>query len=74
MSPYISLLSIHILPPLWTKKDDPKMHSHVTSGKGPLLVMYREFQALVNNHCMLKTPTMAKWVDILNQLIPTAVL
>ena len=55
------------LPRLWTEEDDPKKHSHVPSGKGALLVMEREFQAIVNNHCILNTPIMAKWVDMFIQ-------
>ena len=52
------------LPRLWTEEDDPKKNSHVPSGKGTLLVMDRVFQAIVNNHCILNAPSMAKWVDM----------
>ena len=45
-------------------REDPKKHSHVPSGKGALLIMDREFRAIVNNHCILNDPTMAKWVDM----------
>ena len=49
---------------LWIEKDDSKKHSHVPSGKGALFVMDRDFQATVNNHCILNAPSMAKWVDM----------
>lgn len=52
------------LPRLWTEEEDPKMHSNVPSGKGALFVMDREFQAIVNNHCLLNAPAMRKWVDM----------
>ena len=52
------------LPRLWTEEDDPKKHSHVPSGKGALLVMDRDFQAIVNNHCILNAPSMEKWVNM----------
>lgn len=52
------------LPRLWTEEDDPKKHSNIPSGKGALLVMDREFQAVVNNHCLLNATIMEKWVDM----------
>ena len=55
------------LPRLWSEDDDPKKHSHVPSGKGALLIMDREFRAIVNNHCILNDPTMAKWVDMFSE-------
>ena len=51
-------------PRLWTKEDDPKKHSHVPSGKGALLVMDRDFQAILNDHCIHNAPSMEKWVDM----------
>ena len=55
------------LPRLWSEDDDPKKHSHVPSGKVALLIMDREFRAIVNNHCILNDPTMAKWVDMFSE-------
>lgn len=55
------------LPRLWSEDEDPKKHSNVPSGKGALLVMNREFQAIVNNHFLINTPNMGKWVDMFQE-------
>ena len=46
------------------EEEDPKEHTNNPSGKGSLLVMDREFQAIVNNHYLLNAPIMGKWVDM----------
>lgn len=66
VSQYLSTIDPS-LPRLWTEEDDPKRHSHVPSGKGAPLLMDREFQAIVNNHCILNAPIMARWVDMFTQ-------
>ncbi len=45
-------------------EEDPKKTANIPSGKGSLLVMDREFQAIVNNHCLLNAPIMSKWVNM----------
>ena len=52
------------LPRLKTEEEDPKKHATIPSGKGSLLILDREFQAIVNNHCLLNAPIMGKWVDM----------
>ncbi len=52
------------LPRLKIDEEDPKKNANIPSGKGALLVMDREIQAIVNNHCLLNAPIMRKWVDM----------
>ena len=52
------------LPRLKTEEEDPKKHVNIPSGKASLLILDREFQAIVNNHCLLNAPIMGKWVDM----------
>ena len=38
------------LPSLWSEDDDTKKNSNVPSGKGAIIIMDREFRAIVNNN------------------------
>lgn len=55
------------MPRIWTDEEDPRMHSHVPSGKGKAVIMDRNLRAAINNFCMLNADVMGKWVNIYHE-------
>lgn len=52
------------MPRLWNDEEDPRIHSHVPSGRGKTMNMDRSMRDAVNNFCILNADVMNKWVNM----------